>query len=177
MSFGIASNIARRLFRLPVSWFEKRHVGDILSRFQSITPIQQALTQGAVGALIDGALAVLILAVMFFYSVELALIALLAFALYALVRIVSFSFQREAQEGTIVAAAKEQSTMIESVRGIVVLRLFNRETQRHALWQTRLADSVNASIGLARIGIWQSVANTLIFGWRILSPSGLPSGS
>ena len=164
LSFGIASNIARRLFRLPVSWFEKRHVGDILSRFQSIMPIQQALTQGAVGALIDGGLAVLTLAVMFFYSIELALIALLAFALYALVRIVSFSFQREAQEGTIVAAAKEQSTMIESVRGIVVLRLFNRETQRHAVWQTRLADSVNASIGLARIGIWQSVANTLIFG-------------
>jgi len=164
LSFGIASNIARRLFRLPVSWFEKRHVGDILSRFQSITPIQQALTQGAVGALIDGALAVLTLAVMFFYSAKLALIAVLAFGLYALVRIVSFTFQREAQEGSIVAAAKEQSTMIESVRGIVALRLFNRETQRHAVWQTRLADSVNAGVGLARIGIWQSVANALIFG-------------
>jgi ATP-binding cassette subfamily B protein RaxB len=164
LSFAIASNIARRLFRLPVSWFGKRHVGDILSRFQSISPIQQALTQGAVGALLDGALAVLTLAVMFFYSVKLALVALLAFALYALVRFVSFSFQREAQEGSIIAASKEQSTMIESVRGIVALRLFNRETQRHALWQTRLADSINAGVGLARIGIWQSVANTLIFG-------------
>ena len=40
LSFGVAANIARRLFRLPVSWFESRHVGDILSRFQSIAPIQ-----------------------------------------------------------------------------------------------------------------------------------------
>ncbi|MDP9422647.1 MAG: peptidase domain-containing ABC transporter, partial [Pseudomonadota bacterium] len=164
MGYGIASNIARRLFRLPVSWFEKRHVGDILSRFQSIMPIQQALTQGAVAAVIDGVLAVLILAVMLFYSVKLALVALLAFALYALVRAVSFSFQRTAQEEAIIAAGKEQSVMVESVRGIVTLRLMGRESARHSMWQSRLNDSVNANIQLGRVGIWQQVANTLIFG-------------
>ncbi len=61
-------------------------------------------------------------------------------------------------------SGREQSTLIESLRGIVTLRLFNRESARHALWQTRLTDSVNASISLARIGVWQNVASTLIFG-------------
>jgi len=164
LSYGVAANVARRLFRLPVSWFEKRHVGDVLSRFQSINPIQQAMTQGAVAALIDGVLAILILIVMFFYSATLTLIALVAFALYALVRFISFSFQRDAQEETIVQHAREQSMLIESIRGIVTLRLFNRESARHAQWQTRLTDAVNADIGLARIGIWQQTANTLIFG-------------
>lgn len=164
LSFGVATNVARRLFRLPVSWFEKRHVGDILSRFQSIGPIQEAMTRGAVAAVIDGVLAILIFALMLFYSVKLALVALLAFGLYALVRFITFSFQRSAQEAAIIASGKEQSTLIESVRGIVTLRLFNKESARHALWQTRLADSVNASVGLARITIWQSIANTLIFG-------------
>lgn len=164
LSYGIASNISRRLFRLPLAWFEKRHVGDILSRFQSIMPIQQALTQGAIAALIDGVLAVLILAVMLFYSIKLTLVALAAFALYALVRTVSFSFQRDAQEEAIVATGKEQTVMVESVRGIVTLRLMGRETQRHSMWQSRFADAVNANIQLARVGIWQSVGNTLIFG-------------
>ena len=176
LSFGIATNIARRLFRLPVPWFEKRHVGDILSRFQSILPIQQAMTQGAVAALIDGALAMLTLAVMLFYSVKLAAIALIAFGLYALVRAVSFSLQRDAQEASIVASAKEQSTLIESVRGIVTLRLFNREAARHALWQTRLTDSVNASVGLARINIWQQSTNTLIFGLETIFTIWLAMG-
>ena len=54
--------------------------------------------------------------------------------------------------------------MVESVRGIVTLRLFNRESARHALWQSRFADSVNANIRLSRISIWQSVANTSLFG-------------
>lgn len=164
LSFGVAANIARRLFRLPVSWFEKRHVGDILSRFQSITPIQHALTTGAVAAVIDGVFAVLILLVMFFYSATLTLIALTAFAAYALVRLISFPFQRDANEKAIVAHGMEQSVMIESIRGIVTLRLFNRESARHAQWQTRLTDAMNGDVAVARVDVWQQTANALIFG-------------
>ncbi|MEN9682740.1 MAG: hypothetical protein RLZZ427_491 [Pseudomonadota bacterium] len=164
MSFGLASNIARRLFRLPVDWFEKRHTGDILSRFQSIGPIQTFLTQGAVGALVDGALAILTFGLMLWYSPLLALVAAIAFALYAVVRLISFSFEREAQEASIITHGKEQTTLIETLRGMTTLRLFGRETLRHALWQTKLTDAVNSDVRLARIHIWQATANTLIFG-------------
>lgn len=164
ISYGLAANIARRLFRLPIDWFEKRHTGDILSRFQSIGPIQNLLTQGAVGALVDGALAILTLALMLWYSTQLALVAIIAFALYAVVRLVSFSFEREAQEASIITHGKEQSTLIETLRGITTLRLFGRETLRHALWQTKLTDAINADVRFARIHIWQATANTLIFG-------------
>lgn len=163
LGFGLATNIARRLFRLPIDWFEKRHVGDILSRFQSIGPVKQLLTEGAAVGLVDGALAIVTLTVMFFYSVTLTLIAIAAFLLYGVVRAISFSLERAAQEDGIVFAAKEQSTLIESLRGIKTLRLFGRETLRHALWQSRLTDSVNANIRVARIRIGQSTASTLIF--------------
>lgn len=164
LGFGLASNIARKLFRLPVDWFEKRHTGDILSRFQSIGPIQKMLTEGAVASVVDGLLAIFTLVLMFFYSPALTLIALVAFTLYALVRAISFSFLHQAQEASIVTHGKEQSTLIESLRGMTTLRLFNRETLRHALWQTRLTDAVNSDIRLARIGVWLGAANTLIFG-------------
>jgi len=164
VGYALATNIARRLFRLPIEYFEKRHTGDILSRFQSIVPIQNLLTQGAVAALVDGVMAIFTLAVMFYYSALLAFIAIIAFALYGVARFVSFSFQREAQESTIITGGKEQTTLIETLRGMVTLRLFGRETLRHALWQTRLTDSVNANVRLSRIGIWQSTANLLIFG-------------
>lgn len=164
VGYALASNIARRLFRLPIEWFEKRHTGDILSRFQSIAPIQNLLTQGAVAALLDGVMAVFTLALMFYYSTLLAFVSIIAFISYALVRLISFSFQREAEEANIVTSGKEQTTLIETLRGMVTLRLFGRETMRHAFWQTRLTDAVNADVRLARIGIWQTTGNTLIFG-------------
>jgi len=79
LGFGIASNVARRLFRLPVSWFEKRNIGDVLSRFQSVKPIQLFMTQNAVSALIDGSLAIFTLLLMSLYSIRLALVAFCAF--------------------------------------------------------------------------------------------------
>ncbi len=164
LGFSLASNVARRMFRLPIDWFEKRHTGDILSRFQSIGPIQNLLTQGAVAAIVDGAMAIFTLALMFWYSPLLAIIALIAFTLYATIRLVSFSMERQAQEDTIITGGKEQSILIETLRGMTTLRLFGRETLRHTLWQTRLTDAVNADVRLARIGIWQSTANIVIFG-------------
>ena len=164
LGYGLAVNIARRLFRLPTDWFEKRHVGDILSRFQSLGPIQNFLLTGGIAVLVDGAMAIATLSVMFFYSKILALIALVAFALYLFVRLVSFTFERDAIEETIVTGAIEQSNLIETLRGIKVLRLFNRETLRHTAWQSKLTDSVNADVRLARIGIWQSTTNAVIFG-------------
>jgi ATP-binding cassette, subfamily B, bacterial CvaB/MchF/RaxB len=164
IGYSLASNIARRLFRLPVEWFEKRHTGDVLSRFQSIGPIQNLLTQGAVAAIIDGIMAVLTLVLMIWYSPLLASIAVVAFLLYGVVRAVSFAYQRETQEASIITHGKEQSVLIETLRGITTLRLFGRETLRHAFWQTRLTDAINADVRLTRIGIWQSAANMLIFG-------------
>lgn len=164
MGFGISSNIVRRLFRLPIDWFEKRHTGDILSRFQSVGPIGSMLTTGAVAALLDGAMAIFTLALMFFYSPTLSFIALIAFALYIIVRVVTFPMQREAQEASIVTSAKVQSMMIETLRGMTTLRLFGKETERHTVWQTKSVDAINTSIGLSRIGIWQGSANAIIFG-------------
>lgn len=162
--YAMAANLARRLFRLPIKWFERRHVGDVLSRFQSVQPIQDALTQGLVGSLVDGVLTLLILALMFWYSTSLTFIAVTAFVIYLLARLISFAFERDAREAGIITIAKEQSTLIETLRGIVTLRLFDREAERHVLWQNRLADATNAQIRVARITIWQQTANTLIFG-------------
>ena len=164
LGFGLSVNVARRLLRLPVAWFEKRHIGDILSRFQSITPIRKFMTEGAVSAVLDGALAVLTLLVMFFYSAVLTLVALAAFLLYGAVRFLSFTAQRRAEEDAIMLNGREQSTMIETLRGIVTLRLFNRESARQAHWQNQLVDAANASVAIGRITAWQTVGNTFIFG-------------
>jgi ATP-binding cassette subfamily B protein RaxB len=168
LSFGVAANLARRLFRLPIAWFEKRHVGDILSRFQSIHPIQQALTEGAIAALLDGALAILTFALMCFYSFSLALIAAACLVIYGLTRYFLYSLERNAQENTIIANSKEQSMMIESVRGITTLRLFNLEGARHAQWLGLLMTATNANVNLSRVRIYQEISNGLIFGLEVI---------
>ena len=78
LSFQIIGNLVRHLLRLPTDFFEKRHVGDIISRLGSVQPIQDAITHGVVAAIIDGVMALIAAAILFFYSAMLALIVICA---------------------------------------------------------------------------------------------------
>src|SRR5205823_1761144 len=68
------ANVFSHLLRLPVSYFEKRHLGDVVSRFGAVSTIQRTLTSSFVEALIDGAMAIATLAMMMVYNAALAAI-------------------------------------------------------------------------------------------------------
>ena len=47
LHFQIGARLFRHLIRLPIAYFEKRHIGDVLSRFTSIEPIRGARSRRA----------------------------------------------------------------------------------------------------------------------------------
>ncbi|MGJ7491660.1 peptidase domain-containing ABC transporter [Variovorax sp. ZT4R33] len=144
------SNAFAHLLRLPMPWFEKRHLGDVISRFGSIGALQQALTGGMVGAVIDGIMAVVTLGVMLVYSAQLALVAGSAVTLYALVRVIRYGALRSASGEQIVRAARQQSYFMESIRGMQVLKLFNREDDRLRRFMNLAVESTNAGLSVQR---------------------------
>ncbi|WP_281061216.1 peptidase domain-containing ABC transporter [Sphingobium sp. Sx8-8] len=160
--YGLSSNIARKLLRLQVDWYSKRRVGDILSRFQSIIPIRKMLTEDAPAAFLDGALAILTITLMIAYSTQLSFVSLISISLIALLRIILYKPQRDAQEELIIAVGREQSLLIESLRGIRPLRLAGGEMFRHSMWQSRMVDVINGSARYQRLINWQTHTQTAI---------------
>ena len=71
LSFQIVGNLIRHMLRLPAEFFEKRHVGDVLSRIGAVQPIQEAITRGVVSSIIDGVMALIATVILFFYSATL----------------------------------------------------------------------------------------------------------
>jgi ATP-binding cassette, subfamily B, bacterial CvaB/MchF/RaxB len=164
LHFQIGARLFHHLVRLPIAYFEKRHIGDILSRFTSIEPIRSALAEGMIGAIIDGVMALATIAMIFIYSIKLALIVLLAFVLYAIVRLGLYRLLRQRSLAVIEAKAQENSTFIETVRAIQSLKLFNRENDREAQWLNRYAHVVSANVRLGRTKIAFTTINDAIFG-------------
>src|SRR4051794_30199471 len=78
LHFQIGARLFHHLLRLPLAWFEKRHVGDVLSRFTSIEPIRNLLAEGLIAAVIDGVIAMATLVLIFVYSPLLAAVVLAA---------------------------------------------------------------------------------------------------
>lgn len=166
LSYQMVSNLNRHLLRLPLPWFEKRHVGDIISRVGSTQPISQLLSKGLVAALIDGLMAFATLALMFAYSPALAGIALGAWALFGGLKMAFLHALRMRNVDAIRTAAKESSAFIESVRGIEAIKSFGQESNRHRGWQQLKADAVNAQIKLGRLTAGFDAAGQLVLAFE-----------
>lgn len=164
LHFEIGARLFHHLVRLPIAYFEKRHIGDILSRFNSIEPIRSALAEGMIGATIDGLMALATLAMIFVYSTQLALVVLAAFVLYAVVRLGLYRLLRERSLAAIEAKAHENSTFIETLRAVQSLKIFNREGDRETQWLNRYGDVVSANVRLGRAKIAFATINDALFG-------------
>ncbi|MEQ1529465.1 MAG: peptidase domain-containing ABC transporter [Methylococcales bacterium] len=164
INLQIMSNLFRHLLRLPMSFFEKRHLGDIVSRFESLNVIQRTLTSSFLEAIIDGIMAVATLVMMLIYSWKLAAIVAVAALLYALIRLCLFMPLRLASEEQILRAAKQQTNLLETVRGIQSVKLFNRQNQRRNVYQNLMVDHYNADIRVQKLNIIYRALNSLLFG-------------
>ena len=164
LNLQLFGNLFRHLIRLPMDWFDKRHMGDVVSRFESLNVIQRTLTTGFLEALIDGAMTMVTLAMMLFYSVPLALVACAAAGSYAVLRVTLYRPSRLATEEHIVRGAKQQSHFLETVRGMQSIKLFAHEDQRSMTWQNLVVDEFNAGIRMQRLSILYQSLNGLLFG-------------
>ena len=158
------ANVFAHLMRLPVAWFEKRHAGDVWSRFTAVQTIQKTLTTHFIEAVLDGLLVVATLAMMALYSGTLTAIALAAVAAYALLRWVFFRPQRQATEETLSHEAQQASHFLESLRAVQAIKLFNRQADRQARFMNRVVDAMNAGLAARKLDLLFSVLHRLLFG-------------
>ena len=158
------SNLFSHLVRLPVSFFEKRYFGDIMSRFEGAEAIQRTLTSNSMEAVLDGLISIFVLAVMFIYSRMLALIVVASVGIYVALRNLAYRPLRKSMEEQIMRLAKQQTFLIETLRGIRTIKVLGREDGRKARWMNLLVDTTNAQVATERMTLLFKAANTLIFG-------------
>lgn len=160
------SSILSHLLRLPVQFFERRYLGDVLSRFGSIDQIQGVLTGSFLEALLDGLVIVITLAVLLVYSPTLAAVPIGATVLYLLLRQASYNPLQNASENQLVRAARQQSQLLESIRGVRTIKLFLRESERQGVWLNLLGHQISSQIRVERLNLFFRASNNILFGFE-----------
>ncbi len=164
VTFQMVTGLFHHLLRLPLPFFERRHIGDLISRFGTAQPVKDLITEGLITALVDGAMAAATLGLMLVYSPLLTSVVVAALVLYLVLRLSTFGSLRRRTEEQIQERARQDSVFIETVRAVQSIKLFGREAERESLWQNRYAGFVNAGLRLGRLRIGFTSANDLIFG-------------
>lgn len=169
ISFQIIGNVVRHLMRLPSDWFEKRHVGDIMSRIGSTNSIQDLLTRGVVSVLIDGLMSVVLLAAMFVYSPALSVVVVCAVLLNLLVSALMFPAMRDQTAENLVRRAREQTHLMETVRAATTIKVMGREPEREGSWRNLFASAVNSSLNVGKLEIVRSSLQALVTNLQLVA--------
>lgn len=158
------ANVFTHLLRLPIHFFERRHLADVVSRFSAINHIQQTLTAAFFSSVLDGLMSIATLILMFLYSPTLASISLVTMAFYILGRCIWYAPFRRATEEQIIHAARQESHFLETVRGVRAIKLFRRPDERRSTWLGLLIEQINADIRTQKMQLLYAQMNGLLFG-------------
>jgi ATP-binding cassette, subfamily B, bacterial CvaB/MchF/RaxB len=164
LNLHMLNKLLGHLIHLPLDFFQKRHVGDIMSRFGSLAEIREFITTGIVSISLDGILSALTLSMMLLYSPALTGVVIFVTLIFVAIRIIFFKYIKTLNEVHIRADAVEQSHFIETIRCMQCIKLFGAEKKRMNIWQNYLVDSLNAETKLGQSDVSFEYTQTLLKG-------------
>ncbi|HHX8340877.1 peptidase domain-containing ABC transporter [Vibrio alginolyticus] len=162
INIQMGANLFSHLIRLPIDYFENRHIGDIVSKFGSLHSIKSLLTNGIVEVSIDGIMSIIVAVMMYIYSPTLLTIVLGFFLLRFISQWVFYYPNRRMTEESITSEAQESSKFLESIRAIQTIKLFSHEVDRQNTWINTYADTINSNIRIEKLAIAENAVNSLI---------------
>jgi len=163
LGFQMVANVFAHLLRLPVAFFERRHVGDLVSRFGSIREIRRIITEDLVTVVLDGFFALITLTVMFYFSPLLAAVVFLFVITGSLVKLLCIPQIQTLQEQLIVSEAATSSGLMENMRAIEAIKFYCRELPRMLQWRNLYAEQINHGVNLTRFTIRLDLAFGSLF--------------
>jgi len=164
VSYQWVSNLFAHLTRLPMTYFERRHIGDVTSRFSSVEQVERTLSGNFIESMLDGASSCFAIVVLMIYSVPLGLIALAAVAVYALSRFAFYGRLWRVNEEGLVFRAKQQSELLESIRGIQAIKLSNRQFERRHRFSNVTMEAFRREVAVQRLIFSFASLNQVLFG-------------
>lgn len=150
------------LFSLPLTFFEKRHLGDIQSRFSSLDVIRSTFTNSIVTSIIDIIMTVGLLIMMSLYGGWLVWVVIGFTLCYAVMRFGTYRFYRRIAEERVIKNARSGSHFMESLYGISTIKALNLKERRSKNWLNINVEACNAGIKQTRFDMMFGGINTFI---------------
>ena len=164
LGFNLVSDTFHHLLRLPLAFFERRELGDVVSRFSALDKIKQLITSELITVLVDGVFSLLTVLLLFLYQPVLAAISLAAVFLHSLVRLATLAPEHKQRLEVVEMEARHQTRFMEDIRSITTVKLNGMESEREADWLQRYSQFISSGYRLGQLQLRMLSAETLILG-------------
>lgn len=148
----LSAQLFRHLLALPLAYFQVRRVGDSVARMRELENIRSFLTGNALTLVVDLIFTLIFLAVMWFYSVILTSIVMMAIPCYIVLSFCVTPLFRHRLDEKFKRGADNQAFLVESVTGIETLKALAIEPRMQRKWEEQLAGYVASAFRVTRLG-------------------------
>ncbi|MEB7611335.1 peptidase domain-containing ABC transporter [Escherichia coli] len=156
------SGLFDHLLRLPLAFFERRKLGDIQSRFNSLDTLRATFTTSVIGFIMDSIMVVGVFVMMLLYGGYLTWIVLCFTTIYIFIRLVTYGNYRQISEECLVREARAASYFMETLYGIATVKIQGMVGIRGAHWLNMKIDAINSGIKLTRMDLLFGGINTFV---------------
>lgn len=156
------SGLFDHLLRLPLAFFERRKLGDIQSRFDSLDTLRATFTTSVIGFIMDSIMVVGVCVMMLLYGGYLTWIVLCFTTIYIFIRLVTYGYYRQISEECLVREARAASYFMETLYGIATVKIQGMVGIRGAHWLNMKIDAINSGIKLTRMDLLFGGINTFV---------------
>lgn len=162
VNISMLSDFWIKLTRLPLSYFDTHHTGDVIQRIGDNKLIQSFITGGGITSLFSVFNFLMYAAILIFYSVQLFVIFCIGTLLYFLWIRLFMKFRRSVNYESFHLAAKENATTLQMVMGMQEIRLNNAEQLKRWEWENIQVKLFKLNYKILNYGQWQSTGAVLI---------------
>jgi subfamily B ATP-binding cassette protein HlyB/CyaB len=156
----LGSEVFRHLLRLPLPYFERRPTGTLVARLHGVETIREFVSGAAVTLVLDFPFLLIFLAVMFWYSWQLSLIAVGLLALICAMSLLVTPLFREKLNRQFLLGARNQSFLTEYVAGMATVKSLQMEPHVEKRYGDYLSSYLAAGFSTRQLGnSYNTVAN------------------
>ncbi|MDZ8035901.1 peptidase domain-containing ABC transporter [Nostoc sp. DedSLP04] len=162
LQLGLILEYGRQLLRLPLSYFEGRRSGEVVSRIADVNHINELVSQIVLGLPSQFFIALVSLGFMLFYSWGLTLASLAAFMIVTLVNLLFLPALRQKTRNAIVLGTENQGFLVETFRGIQVLKTTQATPQAWQEYQANYGRLANLGWSTMKLGLYSGTITNII---------------
>jgi len=162
LELGLVLEFARTILRLPLTYYESRRSGEIVSRLQDIQQINQLVSQAIISLPSQLFIAAVSLGFMLFYSWKLTLAAVIVAIVMTLSTVVFLPTLQQKVRSVLVLDAENQGVLVESFKGALTLKTTTAAPQFWEEFQNRFGRLANQTFRTIQIGIINNIFSGLI---------------
>ena len=162
LQLGLILEYGRQLLRLPLSYFEGRRSGEVVSRIADVDHINELVSEVVLGLPSQFFIALVSLGFMLFYSWGLTLASLAAFVIVTLVNLLFLPALRQKTRKEIVLGTENQGFLVETFRGVQVLKTTQATPQAWQEYQTNYGRLANLGWSTMKLGLYSGTITGII---------------